>query len=137
MKGATLLAASYPFLDVLWSMFIFFMFVIWIWLLITVFADIFRRHDTSGFVKALWIIFVIILPYLGVLIYIIAEHGGMQERAMKQAEAQQAHMDAYVKSVAGSGGAAAEIEKAKGLLDSGAITQAEFDSLKAKALAQG
>lgn len=131
-----MLAASYPFLDVLWSMFIFFMFVIWIWLLITVFADIFRRHDTSGFAKALWIIFVIILPYLGVLVYIIAEHGGMQERAMKQTQTQQAQMDAYVKSVAGSGGAAAEIEKAKGLLDSGAITQSEFDSIKAKALAQ-
>ena len=131
-----MLAASYPFLDVLWSMFIFFMFVIWIWLLITVFADIFRRHDTSGFAKALWIIFVIILPYLGVLVYIIAEHGGMQERSMKQAQTQQAQMDAYVKTVAGSGGAAAEIEKAKGLLDSGAITQSEFDSIKAKALAQ-
>jgi hypothetical protein len=116
-------------------MFIFFAWVIWFWLLITVFADLFRRHDTSGFAKVLWIIFVIILPFLGVFIYLIAEHDGMTKRSIDQAQAQKAQMDDYVKSVAGSGGAAAEIEKAKGLLDSGAITQAEFDSMKAKALA--
>ena len=130
-----MLAADYPFLDVLWTMLIFFLFVIWIWIMITVFVDIFRRHDTSGFAKVLWIIFIIILPFLGVFIYLIANHDGMTERNIKQAQTQQAQMDAYVKSVAGSGGAAAEIEKAKGLLDSGAITQAEFDSIKAKALA--
>ena len=117
------------------DMFIFFAWVIWFWLLITVFADVFRRHDTSGFAKVLWIIFVILVPYFGVFIYLIANHDGMTERSVKQAQAQQAQMDDYVKSVAGSGGAAAEIEKAKGLLDSGAITQAEFDSMKAKALA--
>ena len=83
----------------------------------------------------LWIIFVIVLPFLGVFIYMIANHEGMTERSMKQAQAQQAQMDDYVRNVAGSGGAAAEIEKAKGLLDSGAITQAEFDAIKAKALA--
>ena len=130
-----MLAADYPFLDVLWTMLIFFCWIIWFWLLITVFADVFRRHDTSGFGKVLWIIFVIILPFLGVFIYLIANHDGMTERSMKQAQAQQASMDQYVKSVAGSGGAAGEIEKAKGLLDSGAITQAEFDSIKQKALA--
>jgi len=129
------LAADYPFLDVLWTMFVFFAFIIWFWILITIFADIFRRHDTSGFAKVLWIIFVIALPFLGVFIYLIANHDGMTERSVKQAQAQQAQMDQYVKSVAGSGGAAAEIEKAKGLLDSGAITQAEFDSIKSKALA--
>ncbi len=129
-----MLAADYPFLDVLWTMLFFFAFIIWFWILITVFADVFRRHDTSGFAKVLWIIFVIVLPFLGVFIYLIANHEGMTERSMKQAQAQQAQMDQYVKSVAGSGGAAAEIEKAKGLLDSGAITQAEFDSIKAKAL---
>jgi len=129
------LAADYPFLDVLWTMFVFFAFIIWFWILITVFADIFRRKDTSGFSKVLWMIFVIAVPYLGVFIYLIANHEGMTERSMKQAQAQQAQMDQYVKSVAGSGGAAAEIEKAKGLLDSGAISQAEFDSIKAKALA--
>ena len=130
-----MLAADYPFLDILWTMFIFFLFVIWIWILITVFVDIFRRKDASGFTKAAWIIFVIILPYLGVLIYLIANHDGMTQRTVDQAKAQRAQMDDYVRNVAGSGGAAAEIEKAKGLLDSGAITQAEFESIKAKALA--
>jgi Phospholipase_D-nuclease N-terminal/Short C-terminal domain len=129
-----LIGADYPFLDILWTMLIIFAWVIWFWLLITVFSDLFRRHDTSGFAKVLWIIFVIVLPFLGVFIYLIANHEGMTERSMKQAQAQQAQMDDYVRSVAG-GGAAAEIEKAKGLLDSGAITQAEFDSIKAKALA--
>jgi len=129
------LAADYPFLDVMWTMFVFFAFIIWFWILITVFADIFRRHDTSGFTKVLWMIFIIILPFLGVFIYLIANHDGMTERNVKQVKAQQAQMDEYVKSVAGSGGAAGEIEKAKGLLDSGAITQAEFDSIKSKALA--
>jgi len=128
------LAADYPFLDLLWTMFLFFLFIIWIWILITVFADIFRRRDASGFTKVLWIIFVILLPYLGVFIYLIANHDGMAERNVKQVQAQQAQMDDYVRSVAG-GGAAAEIEKAKALLDSGAISQAEFDSIKAKALA--
>jgi hypothetical protein len=129
------LAADYPFLDILWTMFIFFLFIIWIWILITVFVDIFRRKDTSGFGKAAWIIFVILLPYLGVLIYLIANHDGMADRNLAQMQAQRAATDDYIRSV--SGGAAAEIEKAKGLLDSGAITQAEFDSIKQKALASG
>lgn len=130
-----MIAADYPFLEVLWTMFVFFAFIIWFWILITIFADIFRRKDASGFTKVLWIVFVIILPFLGVFIYLIANHDGMTERSVQQAQKQQEQMDAYVKSVAGSGGAAAEIEKAKGLLDSGAISQAEFDSIKAKALA--
>jgi hypothetical protein len=128
------LLADYTFLDVFWWMLGLFLFVIWFWILITVFADIFRRKDTSGFSKVLWIIFVIVAPYLGVFVYLIANHDGMAERNLEQAQAQQAHMDQYVRSVAGSGGTAAEIEKAKGLLDSGAITQAEFDAIKAKAL---
>jgi hypothetical protein len=131
-----LLAADYPFLDLLWTMLIIFAWVIWFWLLITIFADLFRRDDTSGFAKVLWIIFVIVLPFLGVFIYLIANHEGMTERNLKQARAQQAQFDQYVRETAGSGGAAAEIEKAKGLLDSGAITQAEFDAIKQKALAQ-
>ena len=130
-----MLAADYPFLDILWTMFIFFLFVIWIWILITVFVDIFRRKDTSGFAKAAWIVFEIILPYLGVLIYLIANHEGMADRNIQQMQRQQEAQDAYIKSVAG--GSAAEIEKAKGLLDSGAISQAEFDQIKAKALASG
>jgi hypothetical protein len=131
------LAADYPFLDILWTMFIFFLFIIWIWILITVFADIFRRKDIGGGMKAIWIIFVIVLPYLGVLIYLIANHDGMADRNIAQIQKQQQATDAYIQSVAGSGGAAAEIEKAKGLLDSGAITQAEFDAIKQKALATG
>ena len=130
-----MLASSYPFLNVLWDMLLFFGFVIWIWLLITCFADIFRRHDASGFSKALWIILLIVLPYFGVLIYIIAEHQGMADRNLAQAQAQQAQMDSYVKSVAGSTDPTEQIAKGKQLLDSGAITQAEFDELKTKALA--
>ena len=129
------MAADYPFLDVFWTMILFFFWVAWIAILVTVVMDLFRRHDTSGFAKVLWIIFVIVLPFLGVFIYLIANHDGMTQRTMDQAKAQRAQMDDYVRNVAGSGGAAAEIEKAKGLLDSGAITQAEFESIKAKALA--
>jgi Phospholipase_D-nuclease N-terminal/Short C-terminal domain len=129
------LASAYPFVNVLYDMLLFFAFVIWIWLLFTVFADIFRRHDSSGFGKALWIIFVIIAPYLGVLVYIIAEHKGMAERNMQRAQAQKAQMDDYVKSVAASSDPAEQIAKAKSLLDAGTITQAEFDDLKKKALA--
>ena len=130
-----LLAADYPFLDILWTMLIFFLWIAWFWILITVFADIFRRHDTSGFGTVLWLIFVILVPFLGVFVYLIANHDGMTKRNIERMQNQQAQMDDYVRSVsAGSGGAAAEIEKAKGLLDSGAITQAEFDSIKAKAL---
>jgi hypothetical protein len=130
----TVLAADYPFMDVLWSMLIFFCFFAWIWIAITVFADIFRRHDVSGWGKALWVVFIIILPFLGVLIYLIAEGKNMAERNEKDLAASQAQFDEYVRTTAG-GGSAAEIAKANELLQSGAITQAEFDSLKAKALA--
>ena len=128
------IAADYPFMDVLWSMIIFFFWVIWIWIVITVLVDIFRRHDISGWAKAAWVIFVVILPWLGVLIYLIAQHDGMRERSIKQAQGQQQAFDDYVRETAG-GGAAADIAKAKELLDTGAITQAEFEALKAKALA--
>jgi hypothetical protein len=127
-------AASYPFMDVLWSMVIFFLFVIWIWILITVFADIFRRRDIGGGMQAVWIIFVIILPYLGVFIYLIAEGHKMAERNAEQMQSARAQQDEYIKSVAGSS-AADQIAQAKSLLDSGTITQAEFDAMKAKALA--
>lgn len=128
-------ATSYPFLEVFWTMLIFFAFVIWIWILITVLIDIFRRHDTSGFAKVLWIIFIIVLPYLGVFVYLIAEHKGMTERAIKQQEAAQSQMDKYVQSVAAKTDPSEQIAKAKGLLDSGTITQAEFEQIKQKALA--
>ena len=127
-----MMAADYPFMDVLWTMLIFFVWVVWIWIVVTVLIDVFRRHDIGGFSKALWVIFVVILPWLGVLIYLIVEHDGMRERSAKQAQAQQAAFDDYVRDTAG--GSAAEIAKAKGLLDAGTITQAEFDALKAKAL---
>ena len=127
-----LIAADYPFMDVLWSMIIFFFWLIWVWIVVTVLIDVFRRHDIGGFAKALWVIFVVILPWLGVLIYLIAEHDGMRERSVKQAQAQQAAFDDYVRDAAG--GSAGEIAKAKALLDDGTITQAEFDALKAKAV---
>ena len=127
-----LVAADYPFLDVLWTMILFFAWVAWIWIAITVFVDIFRRHDIGGFAKAAWVVFVIVLPFLGVLIYLIAQHDGMRERSVKQAQAQQAAFDQYVRETAG--GSAAEIAKAKELLDAGTISQDEFDSIKAKAL---
>ena len=129
-----MIAADYPFLDVVWTMLIFFAWVIWFWLLITVFGDVFRRRDISGWMKAAWTIFVIVVPYLGVFIYLIAEHQGMADRNVQQTQAAQSQFDDYVKNVAATQGPAGEIEKAKTLLDSGAISQAEFDSLKAKAL---
>jgi hypothetical protein len=128
-----LIAADYPFLDILWTMIIFFSWVIWIWIVITVLADIFRRHDIGGWSKALWTVFVIVLPFVGVLIYLIAQHDGMRDRQIEAQKSQKASFDEYVRDAAG-GGSATEIAKAKELLDSGAITQAEFDSIKAKAL---
>ena len=129
-----MLATDYPFLSILWTMLIFFAWVIWFWLLIVVFSDLFRLRDLSGWGKTGWIIFVIVLPYLGVFVYLIAQHQGMADRQAEQAQAAQSQFDDYVKGVAASSGAAGEIEKAKQLLDSGAISQAEYDSLKAKAL---
>jgi Phospholipase_D-nuclease N-terminal len=129
------LAADYPFLDLVWTMFIFFLWVMWFWLLITIWTDIFRRHDLSGFGKAAWLIFTLVLPFLGVFIYLIAENEGMTKRSIERAQGQQAQFDEYVRQTAASGGAAGEIESAQKLLASGAITQAEFDSIKAKALA--
>jgi hypothetical protein len=126
------IAADYPFLDVFWTIIIFFFWVIWIWIVITVLVDVFRRHDIGGFAKALWVIFVVIVPWLGVLIYLIVEHDGMRDRSMKQAQARKAALDDYVRGAAG--GSADEIAKAKQLLDQGAITQDEFNALKAKAL---
>jgi|ERR687898_2040497 hypothetical protein len=129
------LGADYPFLDVMWSMLVFFLWVLWFWLLFTVFGDIFRRHDLSGWGKAGWLIFTIILPFLGVFVYLISQNEGMTQRNLDRARAQQVRFDDYVRESAGGGGAAAEIDKAKQLLDSGAITQAELDAIKQKALA--
>lgn len=126
------IAADYPFLDIFWTIIVFFAWVIWIWIAITVLADVFRRHDIGGWAKAAWVVFVIVIPFLGVLIYLIAEHDGMQKRSVKQAESQKQAFDSYVKEAAG--GSAAEIAQGKELLDAGTITQEEFDAIKAKAL---
>ncbi len=129
------LATSYPLLEVFWTMLIFFAFVVWIWILITVFVDLFRRRDASGWVKVGWIIFIVILPYLGVFVYLIAQHKGMTERAIEQQQQTQAQLDTYVRSVAGDSDPASQIANAKKLLDAGTITNEEFESLKSKALA--
>ena len=130
-----MVAADYPFLDVLWTMLVFFIWIAWFMILFRCLMDIFRRHDIGGGSKVLWIVFVILLPFLGVFVYIITQSQHMAERDMKHAANAQAQFDEHVRSVAGSGGAAAEIEKANALLASGAITQAEFDAIKQKALA--
>ena len=115
-------------------MFIFFMFFIWIIILFKVFADIFRRRDIDGGIKVVWFVFVIVLPFLGVFVYLLLEGHHMTNRDIEHMQAARAHQDEYIKSVAGSS-PADQIIQAKQLLDSGAITQAEFDTMKAKALA--
>ena len=97
-------------------------------------TDLFRRHDTSGFMKVLWMIFIIVLPYFGVFVYLIVEHKGMTERAIAAQKNAQSQFDDYVQSVAAKTDPTEQIDKAKGLLDSGSITQAEFERLKANAL---
>jgi Short C-terminal domain/Phospholipase_D-nuclease N-terminal len=129
-----LIATAYPFIEVFWSMMIFFFFIVWLWILFTVFADVFRRQDISGWGKAAWCIFVIVLPYLGVFVYLIAEHRGMTERTIQQQQAAKTQMDQYVQAAAGKTDPSEQIAKAKGLLDQGTINQAEFDQIKQKAL---
>ena len=136
MRGMPI-AADYPFLNILWSMLIFVGFIMWIWLAIMVFMDIFRRRDMGGFAKAIWIIFIIFIPLFGVLVYLIAYHNGIADRNEKGQEAAQAAFDQQVKEAAGKGGPAGEIETAQKLLDAGTITQSEFDHIKSKALAGG
>jgi hypothetical protein len=128
------IAASYPFLNVLWDILIFFAWVIFIWIAITVLIDVFRRGDISGWGKAAWVVFVVILPWIGVLTYLIVNHTGMAERRAQDTQVAQAQFDQYVRQAAGTGGPASEIQKAKELLDNGAITQQEFDAIKTKAL---
>jgi Short C-terminal domain/Phospholipase_D-nuclease N-terminal len=128
------LAAQFGTGQVFLSMLWFFMFFIWIWLLIVVFSDIFRSHDLGGFAKFLWVIFIIVLPYLGVFIYLIARGGKMHEHAVQAAQAQDAAMRAYVQSAAGSTSSADELAKLADLKSKGVIDDAEFQRLKAKAL---
>jgi hypothetical protein len=129
------IATSYPFLNVLWDLLIFFAWVIFIWIAITVLIDVFRRHDISGWRKAAWVVFIVALPWIGVLTYLIVNHATMAERRAKDSQAAQAQFEQYIRHATGTGGAASEIEKAKQLLDNGTITQSEFDAIKAKALA--
>jgi uncharacterized membrane protein YcjF (UPF0283 family) len=129
-----LVAADYPFLDVFWTMILFFAWFAWIWIAITCFVDIFRRHDIGGWGKALWVVFIIVVPFLGVLVYLIAQHDGMRDRNIEQVRAQKAALDDYVRETAG--GPATEIAQARELLDKSAITQEEFDAIKAKALSR-
>jgi uncharacterized membrane protein YcjF (UPF0283 family) len=127
-------ASSYPFLKVFWDILIVFAWILFIWMAIIAFTDIFRRRDISGWGKAAWVVLIVILPWIGVLAYLIVNHDGMAERSEKQTQAAQAQLDEYVREAAGKSGPASEIDTAKKLLDSGTITQAEFDAIKAKAL---
>jgi uncharacterized membrane protein YcjF (UPF0283 family) len=128
-------ATSYPLLEVFWTMLIFFGFVVWLWILFAVIADVFRRRDIGGWGKVAWIAVVIVLPYLGVFIYLIAEHQGMTERAVARQEAAQTEFAEYVKSAAPQENPAEQIAQAKTLLDAGTIDQADFNRIKEKALA--
>ncbi len=134
-----MLAATYqyPILDFFLTMLYFFLFIIWIWLLITVFVDIFRSHDMGGVAKTLWVIFVIILPFLGVFVYLIARGGKMHERAAKDAATQQKAFDQYVRQAAGTSGedTASQLSKLADLKSQGVLTDAEFEAQKAKILA--
>src|SRR5213080_1233938 len=125
-KGVAVLA-TYPFGDVMWTMFVFFAWILFFWMLFGVFGDLFSRHDISGWAKAGWTLFVIILPFLGIFVYLISQGKSMGERAQQRAQSQQTQVDDYVRSVASSGSPTEEIAKGKELFDSGAITQAEYD----------
>jgi ABC-type multidrug transport system fused ATPase/permease subunit len=128
-----MLASTYPLLDLFWTMLEIFLFVIWIYLLFIVFVDIFRSHDLGGLAKALWVIFVIILPFLGVFVYLIARGGKMHERAAEAAQAQQKAFDSYVQEAAGTS-SADQLSKLADLKAKGVLTDAEFEAQKAKIL---
>ena len=129
--------SSYPLLNLFWSMFIFFLWVIWIWILITVFIDIFRSHDLGGFAKALWFLFVLFIPLIGVLVYLIARGGKMHEHAAQQAQQQDAEARAYIQQAAASAPAstADQLAKLADLRDRGIVSAEEFEREKAKVLA--
>jgi hypothetical protein len=130
-----LIATDYPFLDIFWTMIIFFSWVVWIWMMIVILTDVFRRTDIGGFSKAAWVVFMIVLPFIGVLCYLIAQHNGIAQRNAERSQAMQKQFDDRVREVAASEGPAAEIEKAAKLRDAGTISVPEFEALKAKALA--
>ena len=128
------LAYDYPLLGVFWSMLVFFLWVVWILALFHVFGDIFRSRDLGGIAKAGWLIFVVVLPFLGVFVYLVARGDKMAEHAAERAEAQQAAMQNYVRQAAGTAGPADQLTQLAALRDSGAITAAEFETGKAKIL---
>lgn len=132
-----LLAAenNYPLLEVIWTIIVFFAWVIWIWTVISILGDVFRRHDIGGGTKALWTFFIIFLPFLGVLIYLVSQGQGMSQRSAEQMKQTQKLYEQHIREVAGSGGAASEIANAKALLEAGDISQEEYEALKRKALA--
>jgi hypothetical protein len=130
-----MLAYDYPLLGVFWTMLWFFLFFIWIWLLITVFIDVFRSHDMGGWTKALWVVFIVVLPLLGVLVYLIVRGKSMQDRAARGAARQQEEFRQYVQEAAGTGsGTADQLAKLADLKDRGVLTDAEFEAQKAKLL---
>jgi len=131
-------AADYPFLDIVWTMIIFFTWVMWIWMMVYLFTDLFRRRDIGGFAKAAWAVFMIVLPFLGALVYLIAQHDGITQRNLDQVQAAQREFDARVQAAAAGtngGGAASEIKNAQELLDAGTINAEEFQQIKSRALA--
>jgi len=130
-----ILATGYPFLDVLWTMIIFFAWVVWIWMMVVILTDVFRRRDIGGVSKAAWVVFMIVLPFIGVLCYLIAQHNGIAQRNAEQSQAMQQQFDDRVREVATNEGPSAEIENAARLRDAGTISGQEFEALKAKALA--
>jgi ABC-type multidrug transport system fused ATPase/permease subunit len=132
-----MLADTYPLGGIFLTMLYFFLFFIWIWILITVFFDIFRSHDLNGWVKALWCIFVIVLPFLGVFVYLIARGGKMQERRIQEATQQKSAFDQYVRETAGSSGddVASQLSQLADLKSKGVLTDAEFEAQKSKLLA--
>jgi len=129
-----MIGTDYPLLDIFWTMLEFFLFFIWIWLIITIFMDIFRSHDMGGVAKFFWVLFVIILPFLGAFIYLIVRGGGMHERSAQQAQAQEKAFSDYVRQTAGSSSAADELSKLADLKAKGAISDDEYNQAKAKIL---
>ena len=127
-------AYIYPQGGIFWTMLELFLFIVWFWILIAIFGDIFRSHDMGGWAKALWVIFVVVLPFLGILIYLIARGGKMQERSLEQAQRQQKAFDAQVRQATGSSSQADELAKLADLKEKGALTDAEFQAQKAKLL---
>ncbi len=130
-----MLATTYPLLDFFWTLLEIFLLIVWIWLAISVFFDIFRSHDMGGVAKALWVLFIVIFPFLGILVYLIARGGKMHERADAAAARQQRAFNAYVQQTAGTSSAADELSKLADLREKGVLTPEEFEAQKAKILA--